>query len=162
MTETSSAGRVVVGVDGSPGSKWELAWAVRTARREGAALDVVATWEHTPSWSLAAVPTEYSARADCERSVVAAVDEVLWGERPMDLRIIVRHGSAAEALIEKSEQALLVVVGSSSRRGLKRLLHSSVGAVVARHAACPVLVARQAAVADVSAAYPVGEERLPR
>jgi nucleotide-binding universal stress UspA family protein len=159
MTEISSAGRVLVGVDGSPGSKWALAWAVRAAEQEGAGLDVVAAWDHTTSWSASPLPADYSARVQRQRAVFAAVDEVLWAARPADVRIVLRRGSATEALVEKSRGALLLVVGTTGRRGLGRLVHGSVSRRVAARARCPVLVVRPLCVPDVPVMEPIAVAR---
>jgi nucleotide-binding universal stress UspA family protein len=160
MADISSAGRVVVGVDGSPGSRWALAWAARAARQEGAPLDVVAVWDYTTSWGRTPGHTDFSARRDRQEAVFAAVDDVLWGVRPEALRVILRHGPAAPALVDKSKDALLLVVGTTGRRGLRGALHRSVSDYVATHATCPVLVVRAPSVPDAFVGEPVGEADL--
>lgn len=156
MAEISSAGRIVVGVDGSPGSKWALAWAAGLAKRDGVALDVITVWEFTTWWGLTPVPANYSAREEAERSVREALDEVV-PERPAKVRLIIRKGHPVEALVEKSPGALLLVVGSTGRGRLRRLLHGSVSSSVAARAACPVLIARPPAVPDAPVDEFVGE-----
>lgn len=50
VDRAASAGRVVVGVDGSPGSLAALTWALREARLRQVTLHVVLGWSHHPSW----------------------------------------------------------------------------------------------------------------
>lgn len=141
MSETTtSAGRIVVGVDGSPGSKLALSWAARVARYEHAGIDVVAAWEFPVNLGWTTLPADYSPKQDMEKAAIAAVDEAFGPDRPRDLRVITHEGNAAAVLIEKSASALMIVVGSRGHGGFMGLLLGSVSARVAEHAACPVLV----------------------
>ena len=45
MTTTDTTARIVVGVDGSPGSKTALTWAMTQARLTGATVEAVTTWQ---------------------------------------------------------------------------------------------------------------------
>lgn len=140
MSETR---RIVVGVDGSEGSKQALRWAVRIAEATGAGIDVVAAWELTSvyGWSaLAAIPALYSPEPDIEKSVNETVDEVFGPQRPAGMRVKVLEGAAARTLLTVSEDALMLVVGSRGLGGFAGMLLGSVSAKVAEHASCPVLV----------------------
>jgi nucleotide-binding universal stress UspA family protein len=57
-------------------------------------------------------------------------------------RMLVRHGHAAEKILEEAESGHyhLVIVGSRGRRGLTRFLLGSTAERIAHHAASPVLV----------------------
>lgn len=50
--QARSAGRIVVGVDGSEGSINALAWALREARLRGVDLHAIAAWSYHASWDL--------------------------------------------------------------------------------------------------------------
>lgn len=135
---------IVVGVDGSPGSREALRWAARLAGLTGAPVDVVAAWElNGLGWDLLRLlPPGYSPEGDVERSVNETIDEVLGDDRPANLRVAVLRGPAASTLLAASAQALMLIVGSRGHGGFAGLLLGSVSANVVEHAGCPVLVAR--------------------
>jgi nucleotide-binding universal stress UspA family protein len=56
------------------------------------------------------------------------------------MRREVREGGAAKVLLEVSEGAAMVIVGSRGHGGFTGLLLGSVSANVAEHASCPVLI----------------------
>jgi nucleotide-binding universal stress UspA family protein len=144
MTETASAPqRIVVGVDGSEGSKNALRWAARLAEATGATIDAIAAWDPTTiyGWSaLSVLPVLDSPQQDIERSLNETVDEVFGTDRPDGMRLKVLEGPAARTLLTVSEGALMLVVGSRGRGGFTGMLLGSVSAKVAEHATCPVLV----------------------
>ncbi|MEO6956103.1 MAG: universal stress protein [Antricoccus sp.] len=132
--------RVVVGVDGSESSKHALRWAQFMAHATASNLEVVAAWQPYTGYGWAALPSDWNPDQDAEVALTATVDEVLGKERPADLTLIVRGGSAAEILLEASVGARMLVVGSRGHGGFAGLLLGSVSAVCTAHATCPVLV----------------------
>jgi len=68
-----------------------------------------------------------------------------WHERYPDVEIRrkVEIGEPASRLIEESELAQLLVVGSHGRGGFAGMLLGTVGAAVVTRAKIPVIVARQ-------------------
>jgi nucleotide-binding universal stress UspA family protein len=143
--------RIVVGVDGSEGSKNALRWAARIAEATGARIDAIAAWELTSlyGWSaLSAIPAIYSPQPEIEKSLNATVDEVFGSNRPKDMRVKALEGPAAKMLLTAAEGAAMVVVGSRGRGGFTGLLLGSVSAKVAEHARCPVLVVHGSAPPD--------------
>jgi nucleotide-binding universal stress UspA family protein len=143
--QSNSASRVVVGVDGSVPSEHALRWALFIAQTTGSSLEVVAAWQpFTPlGWLGAgweAVPNEWNPADDAEKSLTTAIDNVLGANRPPDLRLTVREGNAAKVLLEVSQGARMLVVGSRGHGGFTGLLLGSVSAACAEHATCPVLV----------------------
>jgi nucleotide-binding universal stress UspA family protein len=132
--------RIVVGVDGSDGSKDALRWAANLAGLLGARVDVVATWELPTGSLLRALPPSFTPEPDMDRVLDEAVDEVFGAERPADLRLKVLEGPAARTLVTAGKGALMLVVGSRGLGGFAGLLLGSVSSWVAEHAACPVLV----------------------
>jgi len=83
-------------------------------------------------------------RPEAERTVDAVKEAVsktmsnLGDDRPSSVTVRGFIGQPADALIEASHDADMVVVGE--RGGFARLLTRSVSAQVTHHAACPVVV----------------------
>jgi nucleotide-binding universal stress UspA family protein len=80
-----------------------------------------------------------AARADLDKVVDTALAEL--GEAPEVIRTVL-PGSAAPTLVEVSEDAALLVVGSHGRTGWRKLMLGSVADAVVQHATCPVVVVR--------------------
>jgi nucleotide-binding universal stress UspA family protein len=136
-------GRIVVGVDGSEGSKNALRWAARQASLTGATLEAVIGWEYPAfyGWA-AAIPDDLDYDKLAEHALDVALDEVLSRQRPpwLRTRVVCRH--PALALIEVSKGAELLVVGSRGHGALADMLLGSVSTYCVHHAHCPVTVIR--------------------
>lgn len=140
MSENTSL--VVVGVDDTASSRRALAWAAQEAVRRGATLQVVTawTWDAAEGAPLAAVDPQTLMEL-AEQTQTAAVEEVLGGLDvvPVVAREVVRS-TAADALVEASRHADLVVVGTHGRGPVRAALLGSVSQSVIKHAECPVVV----------------------
>lgn len=171
--DKSQAGRIVVGVDGSPASDEALAWAYRQAARTGDVLHMVTTYEvdaasspysgsyaYAPDGRIAAYLTEAESRWREDRHRVAQEHaEHMLTDRARDARAAfadadakveittetVAGGRPAEVLVEHSRRAELLVVGSRGRGGFRGLLLGSVSQQCVLHAHCPVVVVRSGA-----------------
>lgn len=132
--------RIVVGVDGSSDSEKALRWGAQIASTLGARLEVVTAWEYPPSFGWAAIAPDWNPAKDMEKVAADTVQAVFGDEPPADLRVQVREGSAAKVLIEASQGAVMLIVGSRGHGGFSGLLLGSVSANVAEHASCPVLI----------------------
>ncbi len=134
--------RIVVGVDGSPSSKSALRWAARMQPLFGGEIEAVISWEYPSSYGWGAgLPSDWRPDLDAAKAIEAAVDDVFGTERPRTLKCTVREGRANYVLLEISEGAELLVVGSRGHGGFAGLLLGSVSAACTEHARCPVLVA---------------------
>ena len=141
---TPGARRIVVGVDGSPGSALAIDHACRRAERTGEVVAAVHGWpDHVPSTDLlAATP----------RSVVDQEEHEVWLDRILaDARAdhpdVVIEAEAvpvapARCLADASARASLLIVGSHGKGYFRGLLLGSVSQAVLHHAVCPVLVVR--------------------
>ncbi|HZD66657.1 MAG TPA: universal stress protein [Acidimicrobiales bacterium] len=136
--------RVVVGVDGSPGSLAALGVAVREARYRRGVLEAVTAWR-SPEWYYAypsmVPPVPPFPEEDVAAEAKARLDQALE-EVPPDLpvRSQVVRGHAAKALVDTARGADLLVVGSRGHGGFSGLLLGSVGQACVHHAPCPVLI----------------------
>jgi nucleotide-binding universal stress UspA family protein len=134
---------VVVGVDGSPGARDALDFALQEARLRDAEVRVVAAWDvpgavYAGAYGLGdpelASELERAARDNAERAVEAAdVDDI-------EIHMVVREGSPAHVLVEEAVDADLLVVGSRGLGGFRGLLLGSVSQQCAHHAPCPLVV----------------------
>lgn len=139
-------GKIVVGVDGSPGSRAALRWAFDEARIRRAALEVVTVWQFPVMTSLPAFgamppPDDMGEQAEAELRQVL-VDEDVAPTDEVPVTTVVAEGAAAPALLEASEGADLLVVGSRGHGGFTGLLLGSVSHQCASHSECPVVVVR--------------------
>lgn len=136
---------IVVGVDGSAGSRAALAFAVAEAgRRGGAVLRAVSVWQY-PYIALAPAPLggavapapEMQAAAEEALATVLAEAALPAG---LEVEHVVREGSAAHVLLEEAESATLLVVGARGHGGFTGLLLGSVATQCVNHAKIPTAV----------------------
>lgn len=135
-------GPVVVGVDGSESSKEALRWAARMAAVEGVEIVAVTTWDYPQAYN-SPVDVNWRPDVDAETILDDTLREVFGDQRPEGLEARVVHGPARTVLLEASEGATLLVVGSRGHGGFAGLLLGSVSSACAEHAHCPVLVVHE-------------------
>lgn len=144
--EPGTAGRIVVGLDGSDCSVEALRWALQEGIVRHDPVHVVMSWTMVPL--LAMVPVVPPPEVDLEsaaRDRLAAIlkDHAdLIGRRPADSSVTsaVVEGGAAVALLDAAADASLLVVGSRGHGGFTGLLLGSVSQQCTAHAVCPVVV----------------------
>ena len=145
---------IVVGVDGSESSKEALRWALAEAARNSESVHVISTWSYP--WIVAAPAPIGTAGPPPEEMEVAAeagltaIVETVAGDTDVALTQEVLQGDAASALLDASDDANLLVVGSRGQSAFKRAVLGSVSSKVVAHAECPVLVVPQGATPDDS------------
>jgi len=146
--DTSTGERILVGVDGSEASDRALGWASDEARRRGLALHVVTCWSYPMlPWGPYQPPLA-SAEFVHEAHLVAekAVEKVVGSDREgLDVTVDVVEGPASLRLLDLTNDAAMVVVGSRGRGGFTGLLLGSVSQHLVEHAPCPVVVVRSPA-----------------
>jgi nucleotide-binding universal stress UspA family protein len=131
--------RIVVGVDGSEHSHRALRWALEEAKLRHLGCTVVHAWHYS-----AAAANPYVGMP------VPEVEDAAHQALQQDLALTTGSGvevegrlvemSAADALIEASEGAEMLVVGSRGRGGIAAAVLGSVSSACVRHARCPVIV----------------------
>lgn len=137
---------IVVGVDGSPNSERALGWAMKEAAAAHAPLTVLAVHEVMRSfWTGNPDPLgRDSAALEKTRGAAEEMTQRAAGRlgdaRPASVNVHAVHGFAAQELIEASQDADLIVVGSRGGGGFARLTMGSVSSQVVHHAGCPVVV----------------------
>lgn len=132
-----SHSRIVTGYDGSTDAEAALSWSAETARVEGRALEVV----------IVAALTDgvHRHREDPAEPVEAWRASALSRLVAMDVvesSVEVRQGPIVPSLLDESVGAGMLVVGSTGHGLASGTLTGSVSQHVARHASCPVIVAR--------------------
>jgi nucleotide-binding universal stress UspA family protein len=137
---------ILVGVDGSPGSRKALTWAAAEAADHGADLVVTTVWERPllPPMGSGGVPD--SPVPDPSGQATADLLDVIRAELGDDPPVVVqprvKQGNPAQVLIEESKDADLLVVGPRGHGGFAGLVLGSVSQHVAAYAKCPVTVVR--------------------
>lgn len=149
MKNATSSPPVIVGVDGSACSVAALAYAAKIARALDAPLEAVATWTYPVLLdpfdpSLDRLPKKYA-----EQALLNAIQAAFQGAPPAQLSHRVVPGPPREVLIELSDDASMLVLGSHGRGGLVGLVLGSVSAACAAHARCPVLVVHEKDAAEL-------------
>ena len=142
---------VVVGVDGSEAGRRALKWGFREAQLRGLRLRAIGVVQlHLVALSVPGYPyadeTYINELVAATREEVASEVAAVKADFPeVEAEVEAVLGTPAETLVEASEGAELLVVGSRGRGGFSGLLLGSVSQQVVSHAHVPVLVVRPAA-----------------
>lgn len=145
-------GRVVVGFDGSPSARAATMWAATEASLRGRGLTVVHAL--LPTVSTGSLGAGIAPGPDMigalETQAHDQLDALAVELRPLDVEMVVAIGGASGVLLEASEVAALVVVGSRGHGGFRRLVLGSVAAQVAAHSFCPSVTVRDVPGTDAT------------
>ena len=133
---------VLVGIDGSSASELATAIAFDEASRRNVGLIAVHAWSDVDvsEWPGIDWPATQSMAEEVLAERLAG-----WQEQYPDVQVsrTVVRDEPARQLVQRSEEAQLVVVGSRGRGGFAGMLVGSVGETVAQMARMPVIVARE-------------------
>jgi len=140
MTEQTSL--IVVGVDDTAASRAALDFALQEGLARAATVEVVSAWVLSSPFEGLDHATTFEEGRDAavatqDRVVAAAIEGL--ATRPVISQEVV-HDYAGKALVEHSDSAAMIVVGSGRKGAVTRALLGSVSEYVVRHAACPVVV----------------------
>ena len=135
---------VLVGIDGSSASELATAIAFDEASRRDAGLIAVHAWSDVDvsEWPGIDWPATQSMAEEVLAERLAG-----WQEQYPDVQVsrTVVRDEPARQLVQRSEDAQLVIVGSRGRGGFAGMLVGSVGETVAQMTRMPVIVARESA-----------------
>lgn len=124
LSSADLTGCVVAGVDGSEHATRALRWAADQADLEGRSLALVAVGE----------------------SAVQSLTDAMAAARALhpdlEVRALAASGDPRQVLMDASDRAHLLVLGSRGRGAVASLLLGSVSSAVSAHAGCPVVVCR--------------------
>jgi nucleotide-binding universal stress UspA family protein len=142
--------RVVVGFDGSSSASAAAAWAADQARVLSRGLTLVhALMPPVATGGLGvSLPPSLDLLDELELQAHHQLEAEAARVGEPQARTRVAVGSPSAVMLEASETACLVVVGSRGRGGFKGLLLGSVSAQIAAHAQCPVGVIREGGPTD--------------
>lgn len=133
--------RIVVGVDGSPGSVKALRWACREAGMRQAQVHAIRVWEaplHSPASYAAPCPAPGSNQPCDEAEMWKAV---LPGLAPgVEVRTETAVGLVARILLERCQGADMLVLGTASDVPDRAWSAGPVIRACLRRAPCPVVV----------------------
>lgn len=125
--------RIVIGYDGSDGSRAALGWAAREAELRQSPLEVVRAW--TPG----EFGTDEELSDYTQSHLEKEVAETLAG-RDVTWTAVAERGAAAKVLMDRASDSQMVVVGSRGHGALSGLLLGSVSSHVATHSGAAVVV----------------------
>ncbi|MGB6763690.1 universal stress protein, partial [Mycobacterium sp.] len=143
MSSESKDYGIIVGVDGSPASDAAVSWAAHDA----VIRDIPLTLMHVANpaastWSQAPLLDEFAEWQEAEGRGILANASKIAHDIANDTSQITINGelqfsAPGPTLVDRSEDAELIVVGTDGRGALARGLLGSVSSGLVRHARCP-------------------------
>jgi nucleotide-binding universal stress UspA family protein len=141
------ARRVVVGVDYTPEADEAIRFAFQLASDLRVDLAAIHTWNaaslHGAGTQVLPMPADVGTEVH-EQHQALADSLAMWQQKfpavPLTVEAIPGHAGAV--LVDTSEHAGIIVVGSRQRHTVTGVLRGSVSEKVLHHARCPVVVAR--------------------
>lgn len=141
-------GTIVVGIDGSDGSKGALSWAANEAKLRDCLLRVAYCWQYpiyVTSEPIYMPPPDKetiieSARATAQRMI----DEADIPSLALKVSVETPQGRPGQELVAMSTDSEMLVVGSRGAGSLREMLLGSVSNYCVHHSHCPVVIVRPA------------------
>jgi nucleotide-binding universal stress UspA family protein len=142
--EAPGARRIIVGIDGSAGSRHALEWALAESASDGDEIEAVLAFNQDLLW--VPVEAEIQAKIDAaaeQRAMAIVRDAVTQARTPTDGATViptVALGEPWRVLLATAAGADLLVVGTRGRGGFAGLLLGSVSHRCVERSTCPVVV----------------------
>jgi nucleotide-binding universal stress UspA family protein len=149
MTNAAPPAPIVVGTDGSPASGPAVRFALRESQLRGTGLRAVCAYDFTTRYSGFEWPAasgfhdlDTQLRDTTLEAVTKALEEAREqvGGAPVEVETRVEKGRPSQVLLDASEDACLLVVGSRGSGAWGRLTLGSTSTEVVHHAHLPVVV----------------------
>lgn len=148
-TQVCEESAVIVGVDGSAGSAAALAWAIGHQAVLGPVTPVSSFHVETFGDGLGMASAYVDLLSALQKGAEQRLGEATSAFSPeVGERARVLQGLAGPVLVSAARDASLLVVGSRGRSALVETLLGSVGSYCVKHAAVPVAVVPEPAVAE--------------
>ena len=140
-----SRGEIVVGVDGSDSSIAALRLAAELGDRLDVEVHALGVWNHpTLLYGNYYYPdSDITPEQDAHRVVEATLQAAFGESVPERVTAGTQQGRPAEVLIDRSNGARMLALGTRGHGGFAGLLLGSVSAECTAHAHCPVLVVHE-------------------
>ncbi|WP_338894752.1 universal stress protein [Streptomyces sp. TG1A-60] len=149
MTNAAPPAPIVVGTDGSPASGPAVRFALQESQLRGTGLRAVCAYDFTTRYSGFEWPAasgfrdlDTQLRDTTLEAVTKALEEAREqvGGAPVEVEVRVERGRPSQVLLDASEDACLLVVGSRGSGVWGRLTLGSTSTEVVHHAHLPVVV----------------------
>ncbi|MGC4112059.1 MAG: universal stress protein [Nocardioides sp.] len=137
------AGRIVVGADSTDASTHAIAFACRTAQLTGEKVMLLHAWHPitlSPDRYGYTPPVSYDTLSEAESALTRIVDATRDEFPDVDIQSEIFNGPAEVGLVDASNAASLVVVGTRGLGAVGQALMGSVSEHVLHKAHCPVAV----------------------
>ncbi|GAB3488668.1 universal stress protein [Amycolatopsis cihanbeyliensis] len=159
MSETGTAGAIVVGVDGSEAATRAVRWAAETAAERGLPLRLAHALTLSGGYygGGLAVPREFfeAIERDSERVLDEAMEVASTAGPGVDIDTVLVREPVIPSLLELSGEARMIVLGGVGQGGFPGMRLGSTAVAVSSHAHCPVVVVRNRDGEDVPTEGPV-------
>ena len=145
MGEVPTDYGILVGVDGSAESDAAIRWATHEATMRGVLITVIHVVPPIPEWPIPSWQAEIAEVCEQNaRDVIEQARKTVVASRgesdPPDLRAEVVSSTVVPTLIDASQHARMIVMGSRGMGALGRFLLGSVSSGLVHHAHCPVAI----------------------
>ena len=143
MDNQSGDRDIVVGVDDSESARAALTWAADHARAVGSPLRAIHVFsDRTPSvaWAPGVPGMGYVVEGPSPADIADRMGRLFGQVHPdPDWTLEFEHGPIGRVLVERSQRAAALVLGTRDHVGIDRLLVGSVSHYCLSHASCPVV-----------------------
>jgi nucleotide-binding universal stress UspA family protein len=133
--------RIVVGVDGSPHSNAALRWSLAEAEARGGEVVAVLAWQ-VPFMSFPGAFDRRELEQDAQQFIIDTVSQIV-PTPAIPLWTLVAEGDPAASLVEASNDASTLALGTRGRPRWAGRPHGSVSHRCAAAATCPVVLVNQ-------------------